>query len=192
MHERPSASSGDTRSRLQWPPQDAARLDALDAALINRLQTSIPLLPRPFEQIGKELGCSESLVLLRLRRLLSEGVLTRVGPLFQIERAGGLFVLAAMQVPEAQFEAVTAQLNAIPAVAHNYRRDHALNMWFVLATETPEEISGVCAQIESMTGLQVLAFPKECEYFVGLRLEARPHTGSERDGNEGQQGQGHD
>ncbi|RQO58028.1 AsnC family protein [Paucibacter sp. KBW04] len=192
MHERHSARRGDTTSAPQFPRQDEARLDALDAALINRLQTSIPLQPRPFEQIGKELGCSESLVLLRLRRLLSEGVLSRVGPLFQIERAGGLFVLAAMQVPEAQFEAVTAQLNAIPEVAHNYRRDHALNMWFVLATETPEEISCVCAHIESLTGLQVLAFPKEREYFVGLRLEARAHAWSDHDGFEQQQGQGHD
>lgn len=192
MHERPSARHGDTHSAPQLPRQDEARLDALDAALINRLQTSIPLQPHPFEQIGKELGCSESLVLLRLRRLLSEGVLSRIGPLFQIERAGGLFVLAAMQVPEAQFDAVTAQLNAIPEVAHNYRREHALNMWFVLATETPEEITGVCAQIGSLTGLQVLAFPKEREYFVGLRLEARPHACLDHGGFEQQQGQSHD
>jgi hypothetical protein len=31
-------------------------------------------------------------------------------------------------------------------VAHNYRREHALNMWFVLATETPEGIAACHAR----------------------------------------------
>jgi hypothetical protein len=69
-------------------------------------------------------------------------MLTRFGPLFQIERAGGLFVLAAMAVPEERYEAVTAQVNAHPEIAHNYRREHALNMWFVLGTETPGAVRG--------------------------------------------------
>ena len=52
---------------------------------------------------------------------------------------GGAFVLAALAVPEADIEQVAATVNALPEVAHNYRRDHALNMWFVSATETPAE-----------------------------------------------------
>ncbi|MDC8786429.1 Lrp/AsnC family transcriptional regulator [Roseateles koreensis] len=153
-----------------------ATLDALDAAVINRLQGTLPLVPRPFAAVAEELGCSEDLLLLRLRRLLADGTLSRFGPLFQIERAGGRFVLAAMQVPEDRFAAVSAQLNALPEVAHNYRREHALNMWFVLATEKPEDIAPCCARIEAMTGLNVLAFPKEREYFVGLHLQAHAHV----------------
>ena len=65
--------------------------------------------------------------------MLDDGALSRFGPLFQIERAGGQFVLAAMQVPEDRFDAVAAQVNALPEVAHNYRREHRFNMWFVLA-----------------------------------------------------------
>jgi hypothetical protein len=73
------------------------------------------------------------------------GMLTRFGPLFQIERAGGLFVLAAIAVPEERFDAVTAQVNAHPEVAHNYRRAHPLNMWFVVAGETPKSRAGALA-----------------------------------------------
>ena len=61
----------------------------------------------------------------------------------------------------------------MPAVAHNYRREHRLNMWFVLATETPSGIEMAKTQIAAMTGLTVHAFPKEREYFVELKLEAR-------------------
>ncbi|MBL8405161.1 MAG: Lrp/AsnC family transcriptional regulator, partial [Dechloromonas sp.] len=83
------------------------------------------------------------------------------------------FVLAALAVPEARYETVTAQVNALPQVAHNYRREHLLNMWFVLATEKPEGIAEAIAQIEVETGLPVHAFPKEREYFVQMQLEAR-------------------
>lgn len=153
--------------------QRLAKLDELDAALINRLQDELPLLPRPFAAIAAELGCSEDMVIARLQRLLAQGTLTRFGPLFQIERGGGLFVLAAMQVPEQRFDAVADLVNALPEVAHNYRREHALNMWFVIAVETPAQADSVCARIEALTGCAVLAFPKEREFFVGLRLTAQ-------------------
>ena len=98
----------------------------------------LPLTDRPFAEVGAELGMGEDEVLERLRRLFTLGVLTRFGPLVQIERAGGRFVLAALEVPEPRFDEVAAIVNALPEVAHNYRREHALNMWFVLAAETPE------------------------------------------------------
>ena len=113
-------------------------------------------------------------VLQRLQRLLDDGYLTRFGPLFQIERAGGQFVLAALSAPEAQFDAVTAQVNALPEVAHNYRREHALNMWFVVAAESPAQATEVLQRIEGATGLKVHAFPKEREYRVELRLPLLP------------------
>jgi hypothetical protein len=63
-------------------------------------------------------------------------------------------------------------VNALPEVAHNYRREHALNMWFVLATETPTGIDDAIARIEQLTGLTVFPFPKEEEFFVELKLTA--------------------
>ena len=97
----------------------------------------------------------------------------------RIQRAGGRFVLAAMAVPEERFEAVAAQLGALNEIAHNYRRESAhpdapgatpLNMWFVIAVESADQIDAVVERIESLTGLPVYAFPKEREFFVELRL----------------------
>ena len=149
---------------------NAAPLGATDALLIRRLHGDFPLSDTPFADLAQELGLSESEVLDRLRRMLDDGTLSRFGPLFQIERAGGQFVLAAMQVPEDRFDAVAAQVNALPEVAHNYRREHRFNMWFVLACTSPEEARSACARIEAATGLHVFAFPKEKEFFVELRL----------------------
>jgi DNA-binding Lrp family transcriptional regulator len=151
---------------------EPAALDGRDALLIDRLQDDLPLTERPFADVGAEIGMSEEGVIERLQQLLGQGVLTRFGPLFQIERAGGQFLLAALEVPAERFDAVAAQVNALPEVAHNYRREHRLNMWFVVAAETPEAVEQACRRIERETGLALLRLPKEREYHVRLRLAA--------------------
>ena len=140
--------------------------------LINALQGGFPLCDEPYRVVAEKLGLSEAEVIECLQSLLNRKVLTRFGPMYQIERIGGAFVLAALKVPEADYERSAAIVNALPEVAHNYRREHALNMWFVLATETPEGIATAIDKIESATGLPVFAFPKEREYFVEMKLHA--------------------
>jgi DNA-binding Lrp family transcriptional regulator len=147
-------------------------LDDIDRRLVNAMQGGFPICDEPYRVVAESLGLDETDVLARLERLLREGVLTRFGPMFQIERMGGTFVLAALQVPEERYDEVAALVNALREVAHNYRREHALNMWFVLATETPEGIAAAIAEIEGRTGLRVEAFPKEREYFVEMKLDA--------------------
>jgi len=148
-------------------------LDTVDREIIAKLQGEFPICEQPYAQLAALLGITEDELLQRLNSLLADKVLTRFGPMYQIERMGGAFVLAALAAPEARYEAVAAQVNALPQVAHNYRREHALNMWFVLATETPAGIAEAIAQIELATGLPVYAFPKEREFFVEMKLEAR-------------------
>lgn len=146
------------------------QLTSRDLQLIDRLHGGFPISERPYQDVAVEMGWSEMEVIERLQALLDAGVLTRFGPLFQIERAGGLFVLAALAAPEERFEAIAELVNQFPEVAHNYRREHALNMWFVVAAESPTAARDVMARIESVTGCVVLAFPKEREFFVELRL----------------------
>ena len=152
------------------PSAHVAAIAATDALLIRRLHGGFPLTDTPYADVAQELGLTEEEVIARLQAMLQEGLLSRFGPLFQIERAGGQFVLAAMQVPADRFDAVAAQVNALPEVAHNYRREHQFNMWFVLACASPAEARAACDRIEAMTGLRVFAFPKENEFFVELRL----------------------
>jgi siroheme decarboxylase len=147
-------------------------LDPFDRRIINALQGGFPLADQPFRVVAEELGFDEAALIARIERMLEKKILTRFGPMFQVERMGGAFVLAALAVPEADFERVAERVNALPEVAHNYRREHRLNMWFVLATEAPAEIDAAIDRIERETGLSVFAFPKVREYFVEMRLVA--------------------
>lgn len=147
-------------------------MDALDRAIINRLQGGFPLCERPYAAVAEQLGSSEDEVLARVERLLRDRVLTRFGPMFHAERLGGGLSLVAMKIPSDDFERVAEIVNAMPEVAHNYAREHALNMWFVLATETPEGQREALDRIERETGFPVYAMPKIREYFVELKLHA--------------------
>ena len=152
--------------------RSAAGLDETDRAIVNALHGGFPVCEAPYREVAESLGLEEGELIRRLGRLLDEGVLTRFGPMYQVERIGGRFVLAALAVPEEDFERVAGQVNALPEIAHNYRREHRLNMWFVIATETPEGVDAAIAEIERRTGLKVYAFPKIREFFVELRLAA--------------------
>jgi len=145
-------------------------MDATDRALIDALQDGVPVTARPFGGVAGLLGIDEDELLERLRALVDSGVLSRFGPLYDAEALGGAVTLCAMKVPERDFERIAEQVNGFAEVAHNYQRDHALNMWFVIAAETPERRRQVIAEIEACTGLPVLDLPREEAFYLGLRL----------------------
>jgi DNA-binding Lrp family transcriptional regulator len=152
-------------------------LGDLERTFINRYQGDFPLVERPFAAIAQALGTDEERLILLIQGLLKRGLLTRFGPLFDAERMGGRFTLAAMAVPETDFDRVAAQLAALPEVAHNYRRDHALNMWFVLATPSEASLRRMLGQLRDLTGLEVLDFPKLAEYHLGFWLQMEEDGG---------------
>lgn len=147
-------------------------MNATDRHIVNALQNGLPVCERPFAAAAAKLDISEAELIDRLQALVGDGVLSRFGPMYHAERLGGGLSLCALSVPDGCFDAVAEIVNAFPEVAHNYARDHMLNMWFVLATETPERIAEAIAEIAAETGLKVYNMPKIDEFFIGLRLEA--------------------
>ncbi len=153
--------------RITLPPE---ALDATDRALINLMQDGMEIVPRPFGPPAAALGIGEAELIERIRHLREIGAITRFGPFFDAAAMGGAFCLCAMQVPAERFEEVMTLVNAHPEVAHNYERNHRLNMWFVLAAVAPEGIEQVADEIERETGMCVLRFPKLEEFFIGFRV----------------------
>lgn len=145
-------------------------LDATDRHIINSLQGGFPICEQPYVKAAESLGLAEEELLGRLGKLVKAGVLSRFGPLFNADRLGGTAVLAAMAVPENQYEQVAEVVNAQVEIAHNYRREHELNMWFVGSAEQVEGVEQAFERIENMTGHRVYRFPKEREFFVELKL----------------------
>ncbi len=150
---------------------EALPLSPLEKTVINRLQYGLPAVPRPFDALAGELGISPADIVETLRSLQARGILMRLGPLYNAVHMGGEVSLVGMAVPQDRFDEVCEIVNSYPEVAHNYERDHAINMWFVVSTETPGRTEEVLADIARRTGLTPLNMPKEEEYYVGLYFQ---------------------
>jgi siroheme decarboxylase len=140
-------------------------LHSLDKKIINSLQGGFPLCEKPWDVLSQQLDIPADEIMSRIERLMQDGYM------YNAEKLGGGLTLAAMKVPPNRFDEVTDCVNAFDEVAHNYQRDHIFNMWFVLATEKPEQIKQIIKKIEKQTGLLVYNMPKKEEYFLGLKFE---------------------
>lgn len=146
-------------------------MDSLERHFINQFQGGFPVVEQPYADAAAMLGAEEATLVSMIKNMLDEGVLSRFGPMYDAVCMGGGLTLAAISVPESRFDSVVEQVNALSAVAHNYRRDHTLNMWFVIATDTPEGVEKALTTIEEETGLTVYNFPKLQEFYLGLWLK---------------------
>ena len=90
-------------------------------------QRDFPLQPEPFAALAEPAELSQLEVMELMRSLKDQGVLARVGATVRPNTAGAS-TLAAMAVPQSRFIEITKLVNSFPEVAHNYARDHRLNM----------------------------------------------------------------
>ncbi|WP_163557759.1 Lrp/AsnC family transcriptional regulator [Halomonas sp. NO4] len=154
-------------------------LDALDRRLIDTYQRDLPLCERPFAAMAERLGVSEAAVLARLERLEAEGVLSRVGPVFDHARAGAS-LLAAVAVPDAERDAVAAVINACPGVNHNYAREdpareQPYNLWFVMTAADEAALTARLEALEAELGQAVLCLPMLEAFHIDLSFSIPWH-----------------
>jgi DNA-binding Lrp family transcriptional regulator len=143
----------------------------IEKKVLNTLQKHFDFKVNQYADIADSLGITEEELLNVLRNLKDKKVLTRIGPFFNMDKSTGHVSLVAMRVPENEFNDVASFVNSFSEVAHNYRRDHDFNMWFVIAAIDAESALNVLDQIEEKTGIKTYNLPKEKEYALDLFLE---------------------
>ncbi len=151
--DRASGAIPKARSRAEGA---AVALDELDRRLLNLMQGSFPLEPRPYAAVARESGIPEEQALERVRRLLGERIIRQVTPIYDTRALGYSSILVAAKVdPEHPWRAAKI-VNSHPGVSHNYLRNHDFNMWFTLATEpdSPLGLEGTLEVLQRLTGAE--------------------------------------
>jgi siroheme decarboxylase len=131
-------------------------LDALDRQILNRLQTDFPVTSEPFRVLGNEMGLDEGDILKRVRALKEQGLIRRIGAVFNLDRLGFVSTLCAAQVPEDKVDLFVETVNALPGVTHHYQRNHVYNYWFTLICPSPTALVHALAEIEDKTGIEIV------------------------------------
>lgn len=138
--------------------------------LLNDFQRGFPLVPRPFAAIAADCGLREDEVLDALRAWQASGIVSRVGAVFAPRRIGAS-ALAALAAPAERLEEVAARVSAVAEVNHNYQREHAYNLWFVITAASSERLREIVADIERDTGCAVIVLPLEEEFHIDLGFD---------------------
>ena len=152
-----------------------AGIDAVDAVLIDEYQSGLPVEPRPFERVAREISTETGVdvdaddVLDRVRDLREEGVFRRFGAVLNPPVIGSS-TLAAVRAPDDRFDEVAEVINGYRQVNHNYRRNHEWNQWFVVTAGSREKRDAILAEIEERTGCAVLDLPMLTDYYIDLEF----------------------
>jgi DNA-binding Lrp family transcriptional regulator len=147
-------------------------MDETDRKILNILQTRFPIVPEPFRTVGAELGIPGDEVLERVKRLKENGVIRRIGAVFDSRKLGYASTLCAARVPEKQVRSFVEVVNAYPGVTHNYRRSHEYNIWFTFIAPDPDAIERALAEIRQRTGItDVISMPAVKTYKINATFE---------------------
>jgi DNA-binding Lrp family transcriptional regulator len=118
----------------------AVPLSEADKRLLDQMQGSFPIEPRPYAAVARALDVTEEQVLADVRRLLGDRIIRQVTPIYDTRAFGyGSMLVAAKVDPEHPWGPAKV-INSHPGVSHNYLRNHEFNMWFTIAVEEDSEL----------------------------------------------------
>jgi DNA-binding Lrp family transcriptional regulator len=157
----------------------AAPIDDTDKRLLNVLQSSFPLHPRPFEQVALESELSVEEVMDRTQRLLDERIIREITPIFDTTALGYQSMLVAARVDSDNPHRAAQVINAHPGVSHNYLRNHPFNLWFTIAVAPDSKLGldGTLEVLKERSGAEsVRQLPTITMFKINMNLEMEGGT----------------
>jgi DNA-binding Lrp family transcriptional regulator len=157
----------------------AVALSELDKKLLNLLQGSFPLEPRPYARVAQQAGVTEDEVLVATRRLLYDRIIRQVTPIYDTRAFGYGSMLVAAKVDHEHPWRAAKIINGHPGVSHNYLRNHDFNMWFTIAVEEDSRLGlqGTLDVLQQLTGAEsIRQLPTLKLFKIRMELEMEGDT----------------
>jgi DNA-binding Lrp family transcriptional regulator len=157
----------------------AIPLDETDKRLMNLLQSSYPLDPRPFDLIASEAALDPDEVKTRTQRLLDERIIREITPIFDTRALGYSSMLVAAKVDTENPHRAAQIINSHPGVSHNYLRTHEFNLWFTIATPPDSRLGleGTLRVLQEETGAESIRQLPTLQLFkINMNLEMEGGT----------------
>ncbi|MDE1726361.1 MAG: Lrp/AsnC family transcriptional regulator [Thaumarchaeota archaeon] len=147
-------------------------MDNLDKEILNEIQWTFPLVPRPYSQVAKKFQLSDETMMQRLRTLKESGVVRQLSAIFDTRKLGYKSALVAMAIDADKLDHVASQVNRHPGVSHNYERNHEYNLWFTLAVPPGSDLKSEIDKFSKLQGInKVRMLPTIKLFKIGVKLE---------------------
>ena len=157
----------------------AVPLDETDKRLMNLLQSSFPLHPKPFAEVATAAGLDPDEVKSRTQRLLDERIIREITPIFDTRALGYSSMLVAAKVDSENPHRAAKIINSHPGVSHNYLRTHEFNLWFTIATppDSGLGLQGTLDVLQRLTGAEsIRELPTLTLFKINMNLEMEGGT----------------
>ena len=151
-----------------------------DRELLNAVQWDFPLEPRPFAALGERLGSSEPEVRERIAAVKAEGVLRQLSAIFDTRALGYDSSLVAAKIDPERIDDAAARISEHPGVSHNYKRNHAFNLWYTIAVPPGESLDEHLDVLHRESGAIVTRkLPTLRLYKIGVKLDMTGKTAAD-------------
>jgi siroheme decarboxylase len=148
------------------------KLDPIERAILNEIQSHFPIKSRPYLDISKRLGLKEKEVLERVKKMTAGGIIRRIGANFNSRKLGFTSTLCAAKVPTDKLPLFVEVVNRYPGVTHNYERDGDYNIWFTIIAESVEIIESALEEIREQTGIKdLISLPATKLFKISVNFE---------------------
>ena len=105
-------------------------MNDLDRRIVRATQAGLPLLPQAWRAVAEELGVAPELLMERVRRMLADGRIRRIGVVPNHYRLGyAANGMSVWDVADEHVERLGRAVGALPFVTHCYRRPRRLPHW---------------------------------------------------------------
>jgi len=105
-------------------------MNAIDGKIVRATQAGLPLVPQPYAEVARSIGISEEALLSRLKAMLADGRIRRIGAVPNHYALGyRANAMTVWDVDDAQVDELGRQVGALPFVSHCYRRPRRLPHW---------------------------------------------------------------
>ncbi len=128
-------------------------MDETDKKILNILQKEFPLTEQPFAIVADKCGINEEEVLARVQKMKNDGIIRRIGAVFDSAKLGRVSTLCAARVSEDKIELFVKTVNANKNATHNYRRDDEYNIWFTVSAASANELESFLDNVKEKTGV---------------------------------------
>ena len=144
------------------------------------MQWDFPLEPRPFAVLGERLGLTEEAVRERVARVKELGVLRQLSAIFDTRALGYGSALVAAKIDPDRVDEAAAVISAHPGVSHNYKRNHAYNLWYTIAVPPGESLEDHIDVLHRESGALVTRkLPTLKLYKIGVKLDMTGNTAAD-------------